>query len=51
LFLIRIQSKLKCSHILVIAIRERTVKWRVPPAGERRFTPMSEARALMPHFW
>ncbi len=44
LFLIRIQSKLKCSHILVIAIRERTVKWRVPPAGGRRFIPMSEAR-------
>ena len=44
LFLIRIQSKLKCSHVLVIAIRERTVKWIVPPAGGRHFTPMSEAR-------
>ena len=44
LFLVWIQSTLKCSHVLVIAIRERTVKWRVPPAGGRRFTPMSEAR-------
>ena len=43
LFLVWIQSKLKCSHVLIIAIRERNVKWIVPPAGGRRFTPMSEA--------
>src|SRR2546421_4648012 len=44
LVLIRIQSKLKRSHALTIAIRERNVNSFVPPVGGRQFIPMSEDR-------
>ncbi len=44
LFLLRIQSKLKRSHILIIAIRERNVNRFVPPAGGRQFIPIAKAR-------
>src|SRR5260370_10559640 len=43
LLLIRIQSKLKRSHIVIIAMRERSSNSFVPPAGGRQSTHIADA--------
>jgi hypothetical protein len=48
---IRIQSKLKRSHILIIAMRERDSNRFVPPAGGRQFTHLAEASGPLAAFW
>ena len=51
LLLIRIQSKLKRSHILTIAIRQRNVNSFVLPVGGRQFIPLAEARGPLAVLW
>jgi hypothetical protein len=51
LFFIRIQSKLKRSHILIIAMRERDINSFVPPAGGRQCTHMAEANGPLAAIW